>query len=348
MLNAGGPYSTNLILAGDIGGTKTLLQLAEVSEGSVHVLYEQRFDSHVFSGLADIVLQFLQMLQDRTVHAAAIESVCFGVAGPVSGRTAKLTNLPWWIDADEIAQKCSFPYVRLINDFEAVGYGIEVLGSDDVVTLQAGQPDVRAPRAVLGAGTGLGVCFLVPADDHYQVVASEGGHMDFAPTDDVQIGLLRFMQEQFGHVSYERILSGAGLVAIYDHLRATATEQNSPTADHDMKSDDAAAAISEFALSGKDVMAVRAMDLFVRIYGAQAGNLTLALMARGGVYVAGGIAPKIIDKIKGGGFMEAFLDKGRYREFLATVPVHVVMNEKVGLLGAALAASEVLGGQPGT
>ena len=339
MQNSGNPFHpAKLILAGDIGGTKTLLQLAESGKQGIRVLHEQRFDSHAHSGLAPIVLQFLQNLN---VAPTTIFSACFGVAGPVAGRQAKLTNLPWLIDVDEIERTCGFSRVRLMNDFEAVGYGIEALRSEDVATLQIGQANALGTRVVLGAGTGLGVCFLVPQDNHYQVVSSEGGHMDFAPTDELQIDLLRFLQKKFGHVSYERILSGAGLVAIYQFLGQRAAELESTEMQHAMQTRDAAAVISEFALSGKDKLAVNALELFVKIYGAQAGNLALALLARGGVYIAGGIAPKIIDKMKASAFMEAFLDKGRYTEILSTLPVHVVMNEKVGLLGAALAASRM-------
>jgi len=333
--------TSKLILAGDIGGTKTLLQVAEVEGNHVHVLGEQRFDSAAFPGLVPVVQTFLQTFSDSDIQPNAIQSACFGVAGPINGRQASLTNLPWKLDADAIAEACSLVHVTLINDFEAIGYGIAALQPEDFVVLQQGKPVAQGMQVVLGAGTGFGVCFLAWCNDRYQVLPSEGGHMDFAPADESQAGLLHFLRQTLGHVSFERIVSGPGLVAIYRFLREQTAETESLELKRAIQSGEAAAAIAEFAVSGKDAVAASALDMFVRIYGAQAGNLALAVLARGGVYVAGGIAPKIISKMRGGGFMQAFLDKGRYRDMLSGLPVQVIMNEKVGLMGAALVASRL-------
>ena len=330
-----------LILAGDIGGTKTLLLLAEVTGRHVHVLREQRFDSAVHSSIVPMVQELLHGFPVSENSQSQIQSACFGVAGPIGGRHAKLTNLTWSLDADEIASACGFTNVKLINDFEAVGYGIEALNPQDFVMLQAGQQDAQGTRVVLGAGTGLGVCFLTLCGGQYQVIPSEGGHMDFAPTDELQSALLLYLQNIFGHVSYERILSGSGLVAIYQFLVQSNEGKESLELKQAMQTGDAAAAIAAFALSEKDTLASNALDLFVKIYGAQAGNLALTLLTKGGVYVAGGIAPKIIERIKAGGFMQTFLDKGRYKQMLSNMPVNVIVNEKVGLLGAALVASRL-------
>lgn len=333
--------SGKLILAGDIGGTKTLLQVAEVAGDRVRVLGEQRFESAAFTGLVPMVQTFLQSFSGSDIPLHAIQSACFGVAGPVNGRQADLTNLPWKLDADEMVRTCGIPHVTLINDFAAIGYGIAALEPQDCVTLQPGKPVAQGVRVILGAGTGLGVCFLIWSGDHYQVVSSEGGHMDFAPADELQAGLLHYLRPSLGHVSCERIVSGSGLVAIYQYLREQTAGAEAPALQRAMQEGDPAAAISECALAGQDMVAASALTMFVRIYGAQAGNLALALLARGGVYVAGGIAPKIMAEMRAGGFMQAFLDKGRYREMLADFPVQVIVNEKVGLMGAALVASRL-------
>jgi glucokinase len=311
----------NLILAGDVGGTKTLLMLAEVTQGVPHTVHEARYENSQFDSLETILSDFLGT---RYQPAAA----CFAVAGPIAGRQASLTNLPWQIDADVLEKHFAISQVRLINDFVAVGYGIEALGPNDMVQLQSGIPLAHAPRVVLGAGTGLGECLLVWGNGHYEVIASEGGHVDFAPTDELQIGLLRQLQSKLGHVSYERVLSGSGLVAIHDYLRAGDQKLNDP------------ADVTDAAFAG-DKIAMRALEMFIAIYGAQAGNLALTSLARGGVFIAGGIAPRIINQIRAGGFMRAFLDKGRHACLMVDMPVQVVMNPKVGLLGAALSAARV-------
>lgn len=329
------PSTKKIILAGDIGGTKTLLRLAEAGGETVAGL---RFDSRGHAGLDQIIAEFLR---DHAGHEIA--GACFGVAGPVEGGKANITNLPWQIDAAAIAAEFRIPQVRLINDFQAVAYGIEALDDGDLATLQAGVPVEGGVRAVIGAGTGLGEGFMTWQGGYYEAFPSEGSHADFAPTDALQIGLLRYLAGRHGHVSYERLLSGPGLVNIFEFLRDSAGRQPIPELQAAMEASDRAAAISHCALAGKDELAAAALELFVRIYGAEAGNLALKLLARGGVYVAGGIAPQIIDKLKEGQFMRAFADKGRFAGLLATIPVHVVLNPEVGLLGAVRVAERISG-----
>lgn len=323
-----------ILLAGDIGGTKTLLRLFETGGG---VLAEQRFDSASFASLEQVVGEFLSGFPSRPLAAA-----CFGVAGPVQGGRANITNLPWRIDEASIAAKCHIPQVRLINDFQAVAYGIEALETQDIATLQAGAAQECGVRAVIGAGTGLGEGFMVWLGGRYEALSSEGSHADFAPVDALQIELLRYLAARYGHVSYERLLSGPGLVNIFEFLRDSRNHQATAGLQTAMKAGDPAAAISAFAMSSKDGLAVDALDLFARIYGAEAGNLALKVLARGGVYIAGGIAPQIIGKLKEGEFLRAFADKGRFAGLLRNIPVHVVLNPKVGLLGAARVAEGIV------
>jgi len=310
------------LLAGDLGGTKTWLRLSCAGE----VLREQRYDSAAFAGLTPMIADFL--------GESAPASACFGVAGPVRGNTAQITNLPWRIDAGEIATRFAIPQVSLINDFQAVAYGIEALAAADLLTLQAGQPQPHGPRAVIGAGTGLGEGYLVWQDGHYQALASEGSHADFAPADEIQADLWRWLAQRYGHVSWERVVSGPGLAEIYAFLRERGAAAESPQLAAALRLGDPSAAISDHALQHGDVLAVAALDLFIAAYGAEAGNLALKMLATGGVYIAGGIAPKIAERIRAGGFLRAFLAKGRFAGLLETIPVQVVLNPQVGLLGA--------------
>jgi len=319
------------VIGADVGGTKTLLRLARVTDGRLETLAQEHFDSGAWESLTPMIQAFLK-------GKPAVSAACIAVACPVESRRVRLTNLELWVDADEIAQACGIPQVRLINDFVAVGYGIETLSAADIETLQAGQEKSGAPRAVLGAGTGLGEALLVWQGDHYEVLASEGGHVDFAPVNEEQIGLLRFLMARHGHVSCERILSGSGLVAVFEYLAQGAA--GSGVVEHT----DAAAAISQAALAGSDPLAVRALNLFVRIYGAQAGNLALTAWAQGGVYIAGGIAAKILPKLKEASFLESFRNKGRYQEALSAMPLRVVTNPQMGLAGSVAAAVRLAAG----
>lgn len=323
-----------ILLAGDIGGTKTLLQLSEAGGG---VLTERRFDSASFSSLEQVVAKFLGDFPSPPLAAA-----CFGVAGPVQGGRANITNLPWQIDEASIAAEFHVPLVRLINDFQSVAYGIEALETRDLATLQAGAPRECGVRAVIGAGTGLGEGFLVWQGSYYEAFPSEGSHADFAPTDALQIELLHYLAARYGHVSYERLVSGPGLVDIFDFMCVSRGRQATMELQSAMKARDPAAAISDFAMGGKDDLAVSSLDLFARIYGAEAGNLALKVLARGGVYIAGGIAPQIMGKLEDGAFLRAFADKGRFAGLLGEIPVHVVLNPKAGLIGAARVAERIM------
>ena len=330
------------VLAGDLGGTKTLLMIGECRGAEVHALFEQRYDSAAFGNLLPMLKTFLREAGD---HVQNVERACIAVAGPITdlpdGQSASITNLPWRFDSASLQAQLGIARVRLVNDFQGVGYGIEALGEKDLVTLQRGKQQVRGPRVVLGAGTGLGEGVLVWERDFYEVLASEGGHVDYAPTDAEQIELLRALMREHDHVSSERLVCGNGLVRIYEFLRDREVAPENPGTRAAMEKGDAAAEISAAALAGNDHLAQAALDLFVRLYGAQAGNLALTVLATGGVYVAGGIAAKIIDKLRDGAFLKAFLAKGRMASLLADMPVHVVINARVGLLGAALAASRL-------
>lgn len=323
-------------LAADIGGTKTLLQLSMENDD---VILEQEYVSQQFAHFDLVLAEFLD--QDEVKHCT-IGQACLAVAGPVSGRNANVTNLPWQLNADDLANSFNIERVHLCNDFEAVAHGIACLTDDEIVTLQQGEADDSMPRAVIGAGTGLGQALLFPVANDWQVVSTEGGHTDFAPTDIKQTLLLEHLIERFGHVSYERVVSGVGLVAIYDFLRAYQQYDENPQLRQAMMTDDPAAAISKFANVQRDSLALETLDLFIQIYGAQAGNLALTVSPRGGLYLAGGIAAKNIERFKQRGFINAFVAKGRMQSLMEKIPVRLILQPKVGLLGARLLARKPL------
>ncbi|MEX2164892.1 MAG: glucokinase [Sulfuricaulis sp.] len=327
------------VLAGDIGGTKTLLQVSAWAAGRPRTIREQRFDSCDYPSFDNLLIEFLNRGKKEN-----IDSVCFGVAGPVretdTGQTVKVTNLPWEIESDAIARDFGFPRVRLINDFQAIGYGIELLKEGDLVVLQQGEPLAHGPRGVIGAGTGLGQALLVWQADHYEPIATEGGHANFGPTSDLQIELLRYLLKTAGRSSYELIISGHGLARLYAFLKERGGIPESSVMSKAMKTGDAAI-ITRAALEQNDRLANQAMDLFVEIYGAQAGNLALTAGATGGVYIAGGIAPKIVSRLTDGRFLRAFRNKGKMSAYVESIPVSVVMNPEVGLIGAARLASRL-------
>ena len=329
------------VLAGDIGGTKTLLVVADVAGTTVTIVREQRFASVGYDSLSPMVREFLDAAGK---DAAGITRACFGVAGPITstpeGGHVEVTNLPWVIDAGALARNLKLQRVSLINDFQAVGYGIDSLAVDELVSLQVGQAMAGAPRAVIGAGTGLGQGIGVWQGDCYEALPTEGGHVDFAPTNAQQIRLLECLMQRHKHVSYERVVCGPGLATLYEFLRDIGVATEPPEMMQALAStDDAAAVIGEAGLAGSDELAVAALDLFCDIYGAQAGNLALTTLARGGVYLAGGIAIKILPKLKSGRFIAAFNNKGRMQKILEQIPVQVITNPRVGLLGAAQVAA---------
>lgn len=328
------------VLAGDIGGSHTRLCIAE-TDGRHHQTYiECRYASGDFPGLVAVVRRFLA---DVAGHVRATPAqACLAVAGPVeaSGREqqARITNLPWTVSSRELAEAFGFRGVRLINDFQAVGYGIDGLGAGDLTVLQAGTAVAGGPRAVLGAGTGLGQSVLVWQGDRYEALPGEGGHAGFAPASTLQDELLAHLRARHGRVSCERLISGPGLAAIYEFLRARGGIAESPALAAALRAGDAGAAIGAAANDGHDALANAALDLFIEIYGAHAGDLALTVGASGGVYVAGGIAAKILPRLREGQFLRAFNDKGRMRRLTEAMPVSVVTADTVGLIGAALVA----------
>lgn len=325
-----------MILAGDIGGTKALLLLAALRQGRVEPVLERRYSVASFPHFSAILARFLDECRQHRGHDARLASACFGAAGPVSADCIQMTNLPWRLDAGAIAAEFGIGRVRLVNDFEAAAFGIEALGPGDSAMLQRGEPLAHAARVVIGAGSGLGVAYALPQGKHYQVIAGEGGHAGFAPADDEQMRLWQTLHAQFGRVSVEHVVSGPGLARIYEFLRAELPQ--APALRASVRAE-GAAAISRYALEQNDPLACRALDLFIACYGAAAGDHALALTARGGVYVAGGIAPKISSRLAAGGFMAAFNAKGAHAQMNLRMPVRVVTTERLGLLGAALIAA---------
>lgn len=342
------------LLAGDIGGTKTILRWVNAypkAEGTtLKTLYEARYMSAEFADLAIMVRQFLAEATQQVGELPAIEKACFAIAGPVVNNTSSVTNLSWFLEAKQLEKDLAIAQVNLINDFAAIGYGIGGLETADLQTLQIAEPQLQAPIAILGAGTGLGECFLIRQGQQYQVFASEGGHSDFAPRSELEFQLLKYLREkhQITRISVERVVSGQGIVAIYQFLRDRQSAVESPhvaeairTWEHEAgmseKSVDPAAVIAIAA--EQDYLCERTMQLFAEAYGAEAGNLALKLLPYGGLYIAGGIATKNLPLLESGGFMRAMTDKGRMRPLIEQIPVHVILNPQVGLIGAALYAN---------
>jgi len=330
------------ILVGDIGGTKTLLSLLEGPDAaSLREARRARVLNAAEDGLAPILERFLG-------EVGGVDAAVFGVAGPVEDDVCQATNLPWTIDARELSARLSIPHTALLNDLEAIALGVGALGDDALVTLQTGEVDPEAPAAVIGAGTGLGEAILVPGPEGAlpRVLATEGGHVDFAPRDDAEVSLLRFAQERHGRVSLERVVSGVGLSLVYDHVVASGEAPASPSVEAVPEGGDRSAAIGETGLRGDEPAARVALDRFISLYGAAAGNLALTCLPFGGLYVAGGIAPKILDRLRDGPFLESLLAKGRMRRLLERLHVQVVTDPAVGLLGARRKALCKLGDAP--
>lgn len=332
-----------MILAGDVGGTKTNLTLFAFEGQALKPLAEESYRSKTYSGLEQVVQEFLRTSQGEGSRAP-ITSACFGVAGPVVGDRSKTPNLPWTVSTEVLRKTIGVEKVKLINDIEANGYGIPLLASDEFVTLQEGGPiPPDANGALISAGTGLGEAFLYREEGRVKPVASEGGHTDFAPRDELEIELLRYLLDRFRHVSYERVLSGPGLVNIYSFLRECGHGEEPLWLAARLKKGDPGRTISEAALADESELCRKALNVFVSIYGAEAGNLALKVKAVAGVYVGGGIAPKILEKLRDGVFMTAFGDKGRLSPLLKAVPVRVILNPKTALYGAARCATLLTG-----
>jgi glucokinase len=329
-----------MILAGDIGGTHARLALFDVSLGRYAPFSLTVFPSHQYSGLDAIVVEYLALTK---VHPQA---ACFGVAGPILNGRVETTNLPWRVDARHIAEKLEIGNVMLINDLEATAWGIAALDAKDLIALNHVRSELAGTQAVIAAGTGLGEAGLYWDGSQHHVFACEGGHCDFGPRDDLELELFRYLHKLFGHVSWERILSGPGLVNVFHFLRDTGRGVEPKWLTEELQLGDPAAAISRAAMEEKCPLAEQALAMFISIYGAEAGNLALKTLAKGGVFVAGGIAPKILGKLAGPLFIHSFASKGRMQPLLETIPVRVTVNDNTALMGAARYAAVKLAETP--
>jgi glucokinase len=319
-----------MILAGDIGGTRTRLAAFETEGTKLKCVIEKTYPSQEHGGLAEIVADFVKS------EGIPVHSACFGVAGPVRGGRSKISNLPWTIDSRELAQQLRLDSVGLINDLEAYAYGVDAMESKDIVTLREGSEDAEGNRVVISARTGLGVAGLYWDGFRHHPFACEGGHTDFAPRNDLEVELFRYILKKYGHVSSERILSGPGIKNIYDFLRDTKKAEEPAWLKEQMdKSHDAPALISQMAQENKAPICEQTMSVFVSAYGAKTGDYALNFMSTGGIFVCGIIAARNLNKMKDPIFIESFLSKGRLRGLLEDMPVKVVLNDDCGIMGAA-------------
>lgn len=321
------------VLSGDIGGTKTRLAVIILDGTRLRTEREQSYASRDYAVFEDLLGDFLQG-SDVPSRAA------FGIAGPVQGRVAQTTNLPWRIDADALQKIFGLGSCGLLNDLEATAGGLPALGAGDFLILNAGAPDAGGNEAVIAAGTGLGEAGLFWDGQRHHPFATEGGHASFSPSDDREVALLRHLQQRHMHVSWERIVSGPGLVSLHEFLCLYRRAPLPGWLQHEMQQGDAAAAIANAALGERDELCAEALDWFVRLYGAEAGNLALKVMSRGGLYLGGGIAPKILPRLQNGAFLDAFCNKGRMRPLLEAMPVKVILNDRAALYGPALHAAK--------
>lgn len=347
-----------MLIAGDIGGTKTILRLLEITTDqpfpfNLIPFYEQTYFSQSYTDLVPLIHQFLQEAQREIQPKITVEKACFGIAGPVINNTSNLTNLNWSLSGEHIAQVLSLEKVSLINDFAAIGYGILGLKPEDLCPLQTVDPNPLAPIAIIGAGTGLGEGFLIPHNGSYQVFSTEGGHTDFAPRSPLEFDLLTYIRDKFKltRVSVERVISGIGIVSIYQFLR-----HKNPTLESEEmtqiyqqwdqeigeteKNIDLASEIAKAANQKQDYLSQQTLQLFVELYGAEAGNLALKLLPYGGLYIAGGIAAKNLELMQSGLFMNGFCAKGRMEKLMKQIPIFIIKNQKVGLIGAGIHASQ--------
>ena len=330
------------ILAGDIGGTKTILQLSEYSDGKLIPIVEKRYESQKFDTFERVLTRFYS---DLNINHGDIQIACVGVAGPVeqtaSRATTKVTNLTWNLDSSALKEQFSIKQFRLINDFQAVGYGVQQLADSDIVVLQAGRVTENATnkltKAVIGAGTGLGQAILAWDEIHncYEVMPSEAGHCSFAPTTARERNLLEYLSGRSPFVSVEQVVSGPGITNIYHFLNQEKSDMPGEILLSANNSVDITPVIIKKALQNEDLLAVEALDIFLNAFGSAAGNFALTVAATGGVYIAGGIAPKIIDEMRDGKFIAAFNAKSKMKPWLESIPVYLVVNEKIGLSGAA-------------
>ncbi len=321
-----------MLLAGDVGGTKTNLAIFSSEAGWRAPVAEATFPSAQYPGLEAVVQEFLKQRNFSVDHAS------FGVAGPVVAGSATITNLPWMMDEKQLQKELDIPSVRLLNDLDAIAHAIPFLEPQDLHTLNEGQPISKGAIAVIAPGTGLGEGFLTWDGSRYRAHTSEGGHADFAPTNTSQIELLRYLLARFPHVSFERVCSGKGMPNIYSYLKDTGyAEEPQWLAEQLVAAQDRTPIIVNNALDKEKAtkLCVGTLNTFVSILGAEAGNLALKVLATGGVYLGGGIPPRILSFLQDGRFMQAFTHKGRLTEMLTRMPVHIILNPKIALLGAA-------------
>ncbi|HKY59872.1 MAG TPA: glucokinase [Gemmatimonadota bacterium] len=317
-----------------MGGTKVNIALAEAGRDGVELVAESRYESGDHGSLQSVVTTFLD------AHAAVlagrvVERACFGVAGPVVGDESVLTNLPWAVDADLLEHDLGIRDIQFLNDLEATAYGLTALPGDRLATVHAGRPR-GSTRAVIAAGTGLGAAILSEAEGRPRALPTEAGHVDFAPRDEEEDALLAWLRARHGRVSVERVVSGPGLVAVYEFLRDSGRrDEPAWLTDRLASTEEKGTAISAAALAGEAAICEEALARFVSAYGTASGNLALSCLSLGGVYLGGGIAPDILPALRGGRFRAAFLDKGRLRDILADVPIRVILEPRAALLGAA-------------
>jgi glucokinase len=327
-----------MLLAGDVGGTKTSLGIYSPDGGPREPIVESTLPSARYASLVELVSEFLSQV------SIEIERASFGVAGPVLGGRARITNLPWVIEEAQVRDSLHLESVQLFNDLEAIACGVTLLEGEDLHTLNEGVPVPRGTLAVIAPGTGLGEAFLIWCAERYRAYPSEGGHADFGPNSDLEIGLLRHLRKKFGHVSLERICSGHGLPNVYTFLKESGyAEEQEWVAEQLSSSDDPTPVIVNAALDDERRCALcnTTLEIFISALGAEAGNLALKVMATGGVYLGGGIPPRIISLLDDGSFMERFTNKGRFSELVSRIPVHVIINPKTALMGAALHGLEI-------
>ncbi len=319
-----------MLLVGDIGGTKTELAVYASVTTLTTPVANDTFPSKLYSGLEEIIREFLAK------HDVRVDRASFGVAGPIVADKATITNLPWIIDAAQLQESLHLKSVLLLNDLEALASGVPFLQHNELETLNTGQPTANGPLAVIAPGTGLGEAFLTWDTQTYVAHRSEGGHGDFAPTNELQMGLLKYLQPRYDHVSYEWVCSGRGMPNIYTYLKDSHyAEEPGWLAEQLAQAKDPNAVVVQTALNKADPLCVATMQMFVSILAAEAGNLALKILSSGGLYIGGGIPRHILPFLKDELFMKTFLDKGRLVEVLKPMPVHVILNPKVGLQGAA-------------
>jgi glucokinase len=334
-----GPY----VLAGDVGGTKANLGLFELADGLPRLARFATLHSPEFPGLASMIRAFLGGSAGEEPWQGRIESACFGIAGPVIENRARTPNLAWEVDGALVGAEAGFPVVSLINDLVATAEGIPLLLDEELAVLQEGNPEPLGNRALVAAGTGLGMALLPRIGHRWVPVPSEGGHMDFAPRTEEEVRLLRYLRERYGRVSAERVLSGPGLFNLYNFLRDVEHLPETPEVREALAATpDPARVIGENGLAGTCPLCSKALAMLVASYGAVAGNVALVGTATGGLYLGGGIAPKVLERLREGLFLQTFTAKGRFVPYLERVPVKVILNDRAALLGAARVAIENL------